>query len=64
MSVTLSTASSSREFPKFSGDQDTVDSKSRAYIRKCMTKKKEISRVDKDILWIGVVRILLIFRVG
>ena len=65
VSVTPSTASSSRKFPKFSGDQDTVDSKSRAYIRKCMTKKKkEISRIDKDILGIGVVRMLLIFRVG
>ena len=33
---------------KFSGDQDTVNSKSRAYIRKCMTK--EISGVDIDVL--------------
>ena len=43
-----STASSDHDFPKFSGDQDTVDSKSRAYIRKCMTK--EISGVDIDVL--------------
>ena len=43
-----STASSDHNFPKFSGDQDTVDSKSRAYIRKCMTK--EISGVDIDVL--------------
>ena len=46
--VNPSTACSDREFPKFSGDQDTVDSKSSAYIRKCMTK--EISGVDKDVL--------------
>ena len=39
VSVIPSTAFSSREFPKFSGYQDTVDSKSRAYIRKCITKK-------------------------
>ena len=43
-----STASSDHDFPKFSGDQDTVDSKSRACIRKCMTK--EISGVDIDVL--------------
>ena len=48
VSVTPSTASSDHDFPKFSGDQDTVDSKSRAYIRKCMTK--EISGVDIDVL--------------
>ena len=48
VSVTPSTASSDHDFPKFSGDQDTVDSKSRAYIRKSMTK--EISRVDIDVL--------------
>ena len=34
VSVTPSTASSDHDFSKFSGDQDTVDSKSRAYIRK------------------------------
>ena len=33
VSVTPSTASSDRDFPTFSGDQNTVDSKSRAYIR-------------------------------
>ena len=49
VSATPSTASSDRDFPKFSGDQDTVDSKSRAYIRKCMTK--EISGVGIDVLW-------------
>ena len=48
VSVTPSTASSDHDFPTFSGDQDTVDSKSRAYIRKCMTK--EISGVDIDVL--------------
>ena len=48
VSVTHSTASSDHDFPTFSGDQDTVDSKSRAYIRKCMTK--EISGVDIDVL--------------
>ena len=48
VSVTPPTASSDRDFPKFSGDQDTPDSKSRAYIRKCMTK--EISGVDIDVL--------------
>ena len=48
VSVTPSTASSDHDFPKFSGDQDTVDSKSRAYTRKCMTK--EISGVDIDVL--------------
>ncbi|XP_015747156.1 PREDICTED: calphotin-like [Acropora digitifera] len=48
VSVTPSTASSVHDFPKFSGYQDTVDSKSRAYIRKCMTK--EISGVDIDVL--------------
>ena len=42
------TASSDREFPNFFGDQDTIDSNSRAYITKCMSK--EISGVDKDIL--------------
>ena len=36
------------DFPKFSGDQDTADSKSRAYFRKCMTN--EISGVDIDVL--------------
>ena len=46
MSVTPSTASS--DFPKFSGYQDTVDSMSRAYIRKCMTM--EIPGVDIDVL--------------
>mgnify|MGYP006973431499 CR=1 FL=1 len=48
VSVSRPTASSDRDFPKFSGDQDTADSKSRAYIRKCMTK--EISGVDIDVL--------------
>ena len=48
VSATPSTASSDHDFPKFSGDQDTVDSKSRAYIRKCMTK--EIYGVDTDVL--------------
>ena len=48
MSVTPSTDWSDHEFPKFSGDQDTVDTKSRPYIRKCMTN--EISGVDKDVL--------------
>ena len=48
VSVTPSTASCDHDFPKFSGDQDTVDSKSRAYTRKCMTK--EISGVDIDVL--------------
>ena len=48
VSATPSTASSDHDFPKFSGDQHTVDSKSRAYIRKCMTK--EISGVDIDVL--------------
>ncbi|XP_029205833.2 cell wall protein RTB1-like [Acropora millepora] len=48
VSANPSTASSDHDFPKFSGDQDTVDSKSRAYIRKCMTK--EISGVDIDVL--------------
>ena len=48
VSVAPSTASSDGEFPTFSGHQDTVYSKSRAYIRKCMTK--EISGVDKDVL--------------
>ncbi|XP_067045975.1 protein PRRC1-like [Acropora muricata] len=48
VSVTPSTASNNYDFPKFSGDQDTVDSKSRAYMRKCMTK--EISGVDIDVL--------------
>ena len=48
VSVTPSTASSDHDFPKSSGDQGTVDSKSRAYIRKCMTK--EISGVDIDVL--------------
>ena len=48
VSVTPPTASSDHDFPKFSGDQDTADSKSRAYIRKCMTK--EISGVDIDVL--------------
>ena len=37
VSVTPSTASSDHDFSNFSGDQDTVDSKSRACIRKCMT---------------------------
>ena len=46
VSVTPSTDSIDHEFPKFSGDQDSVDTKSRAYIRKCMTN--EISGVDKD----------------
>ncbi|XP_044176231.1 flocculation protein FLO11-like [Acropora millepora] len=45
VSVTPSTASSDHDFPV---DQDTFDSKSRAYIRKCMTK--EISGVDIDVL--------------
>ena len=48
VSVTPSTASSDHDFHKFSGDQDTVDSTSRAYIRECMTKK--ISGVDIDVL--------------
>ena len=39
VSVTRPTASSDRDFPKFSGDKDTADSKSRPYIRKCMTKE-------------------------
>ena len=47
VSATPSTASSDHDFPKFSGDQDTIDSKSRAYIRKCMPK--EISGVDIDV---------------
>ena len=48
VSVTSPTASSDHYFPKFSGDQDTADSNSRAYIRKCKTK--EISGVDTDVL--------------
>ncbi|XP_044183328.1 LOW QUALITY PROTEIN: calphotin-like [Acropora millepora] len=36
VSVTPPTASND-DFPKFSGDQDTAETKSRAYIRKCMT---------------------------
>ena len=47
VSVTPST-STDHDFAKFSGDQDTVDSKSRAYISKCMTK--EVSGVDIDVL--------------
>ena len=47
VSVTPSTASSDRDFPNFVGDQDTVN-KSRAYIRKCITK--EISGVDIDVI--------------
>ena len=47
VSVTPPTASSDHDFPKFSGDQDTAQSKSRAYIRKCMTK--EISGVVMDV---------------
>ena len=39
VSVAPSNASSDREFRKFSGDRDTVDSKWRAYVRKCMTKE-------------------------
>lgn len=48
VSVTPSTASSGYDFPKLSADQDTVDSMSRAYIKKCMTK--EIFEVDIDVL--------------
>ena len=46
VSLTPSTASGDCDFPNFSGD--TVDSKSRAYIRKSMSK--EISGVDVDVL--------------
>ena len=49
VSVTPSTASSEHDFLKFPGDQTTIDSNSRAYIRKCITK--EISGVDIDVLW-------------
>ena len=49
VAVTPSTASSDHDFPKFSGDQYTIVSKWRAYIRKCMTL--EISGVDIVVLW-------------
>ena len=45
--VTPSNASTSREFLKFSGDQDTVDSKSRAYIRKNTKKKSKYAGLIK-----------------
>ena len=46
VSATPSAASSSREFSKFSGDQDTVDGKSGAYIRNCMTKQRKKGNIQ------------------